>query len=1367
MSKDIFSYENIFKSADINKIQEQREKSQNEADNKETENVENESKPTNNINNEVSEENENKIQMNDNSKQKIKKDIFSLFNDKNEINNKEDNPFNFYYPNDDTNINQYFPTYNVDSKKEEIANEKDATFMNENTDPVFLPEHKDPAFFPENTDPAFLPEHNDPVFLSENKDVAFFPENNDTTFLNDAEPAKNAQTPFSENKQNLANPPNYAVKDSEQVDSKEETVQDASTTKNVVFPENNLDNLQLDVKKQNENQEEGSGSDKFMCFCFGRSGTFFYTKGNSIVYAPLISIIDKGITKKVEKDRKQERATKNCDETEINAYVYALKSFPGPFSRRNIKIDEKIKKFLNGFIDINKEKYKDNIFEGTQKNSIYNHLLNIIENDDLLAFNLKQLDVNTNYEYNKNEKKKKEQNSIVMKFLQNYQNNSNSKNNTKGEYSEWEEDDNSSDCSETKSNEKNSKEMSEFKISSRDYNYKTKEKNKLENDSNSIYVSNDFNELSKDNEDSFFQKIYGHDLKYGLINNKKYYFSDLINKKFIYDLYRLQNNERITTEDIYLEYFNLCIYNSKKAANLCLKKDLYKYFFLILKKYNKKKYNKMLDKYIKHISISFNNELDVKNCMQNIYKIYNYNIYDDVLVESFIFFICILNKKYIFFKNKNIITNHWYAFYTLILHNFIFQFSENEIDYSYYKDGIINFFHYLIDLLIYNNKHIESQFLYLILSGNPCIYQIKTSSIPDTEEIQSTGLSTHSYKDIVDASKNYIHSVQNESTYEPKIESPIRHLPKISFDIFTFQVCDIYEYLYRFNEESFFYDDLIIYKIYYASILLEFGLLEQAKQYINILYYYIDVIKSNKKNENINYILYLYEMLVSQLNYISPHKLPTNQNAQNEEYLNLYSAQNSYNTYNYKTVSINDNIKSSTSLTKEEFPTKQYTSTTHAEQVETNVNDYTSKDKISFQNSQNIPYKIENPPEQSKNIQNGPFLDHENLQTNNEVTNYYERDNKDDIYMASQKDIDKHSIQNYANNSDHYDSYNINYSLKKQTNNNNQNSIDNSLNTETGYYNLHTNEPVKNYMEYQNVETVQSQTMNTQGYNYNYNYNYSYNNKYEYNENYMFNQPSGNPNMFPNTNATMPTQESGINNMQNHSYNIQGNALPPTTYGEYNNVMQYNSYQTNANNNMPPNYNTNQMHGFYNYNNTSSTNPQNINNYYDNNNSNNYYNEDRQKMEINNNSTQVHANQNVNKINEKNKNDYTASSTSNNAPDSNDSNQNNVDLINMGKSFISGFFSNIKEKIKIVDTIKEEEEKEEENIFYYDYEKKRWREKGVTSDEEKEREEQKKKKQMEMSKIAPPLASDTYNNTNPKKPLDMKDVRSRYVDYFN
>ncbi|KEG02130.1 conserved Plasmodium protein, unknown function [Plasmodium vinckei vinckei] len=1350
MSKGIFSYENIFKSPDINKIQEKIEKSQNEADNKETENVvnaenlenlENDPKPTNNINNEVSEENENKIQMNDNSKQKIKKDIFTLFNDKNDINNKEDDPFNFYNSNDDTNINQYSPTYNVDPPKEEAANEKDATFTKE---------HKDAAFFTENNDA--------PIF-TENNDAPIFTENND------GEPAKSCQPPFSENEPNLVSPPNDAAKDTDQVDTKEEAAQDASTIKNVVCPENNLDNLQLDVKKQNEEQEEGNGVDKFMCFCFGRSGTFFYTKGNSIVYALLISVIDKGI----EKDKKQEGVAKKCDGSEINAYVYALKSFPGPFSRRNIKIDEKIKKTLNGFIEINKEKYKDNIFESTQKNSIYNHLLNIIENDDLLAFNLKQLDVNTNYEFNKNEKKKKEQNSIVMKFLQNYQNNSNNKNNTKVEYSEWEEDDDSSDCSETKSNEKNSKEMSEFKISSRDYTYKTKEKNKLENGSNSIGVANDFNNLSKDNEESFFQKIYGHDLKYGLIDNKKYYFSDLINKKFIYDLYRLQNNERITTEDIYLEYFNLCIYNSKKATNLCLKKDLYKYFFLILKKYNKKKYNKMLDKYIKHISISFNNELDVKSCMQNIYKIYNYNIYDDVLVESFIFFICILNKKYIFFKNKNIITNHWYVFYTLILHNFIFQFSENEIDYSYYKDGIINFFHYLIDLLIYNNKHIESQFLYLILSGSPCIYQIKTSSIPEPEEIQSNNLSTNSYKDVVDVSKNYTHNVQNESTYEYKIESPIRHLPKISFDIFTFQICDIYEYLYRYNEESFFYDNLIIYKIYYASILLEFGLLEQAKQYINILYYYIDVIKSNKKNENINYILYLYEILVSQLNYISPHRLPTNQNPQNEEYLNLYTTQNSYDIYNYKTVSINNNIKSSTPLEKEEFPIKQYTSTTHVEHAEKNINDYTSKDKNSFQNSKNIPYIVENQPNQSKNIQNGPFQNHEHSGTNNEVTNYYEINNKDDIYMESEKDIDKHNIQNYKNN---YDNYNVNYSLKKQTTNN-KNSIDSSLNTDTGYYNLHTNEPVKNYMEYQNVETVQSQTINTQGYNYNYNYNYSYNTKYEYSENYMFNQASGNHNMFSNTNATMGTQENGINNMPNHSYNIQGNALPPTTYGEYNNMMQYNYYQTNANNNMPPNYNTTQMHGFYNYNNTSSTNPQNANNYYGNNNY--YYNEGQQKMQINNNTTQVHTNQNVNKMNEQNKNNYTTSSTSNNVTnnvasnvaDNDDSNQNNVDLINMGKSFISGFFSNIKEKIKIVDTIKEEEEKEEENIFYYDYEKKRWREKGVTSDEEKEREEQKKKKQMEMSKIAPPLASDTYNNTNPKKPLDMKDVRSRYVDYFN
>lgn len=327
MNKDIFSYENIFKNTGINKIQDQRKKSQNvsntknEIDNKsdvniknkeKTENVEKESEISNNTN-KKNYENENKIKRKDNlinSKQKIKKDIYSLFYDKNEINNKKDKPFNFYYTNEDSNIAQCFPTYNINTEKDKaidgIKNVKDTEFT------------------------------------------------------------KHTFTIFNENEQNLVKNVNHILKDND----KERAIQNASTIDNIVHSENNLsnlnnnsliDNIQLYVKKENENQEEETKSDNFMCFCFGKCGTFFYTQGSSIAYGQLINIIDKEVTKKVDKYQKHN------ERNEINEYIYTLKHFPGPFSRRNNKIDEKIKKFLNKLIKIKKEKYKDNIFEDTQK----------------------------------------------------------------------------------------------------------------------------------------------------------------------------------------------------------------------------------------------------------------------------------------------------------------------------------------------------------------------------------------------------------------------------------------------------------------------------------------------------------------------------------------------------------------------------------------------------------------------------------------------------------------------------------------------------------------------------------------------------------------------------------------------------------------------------------------------------------------------------------------------------------------------------------------------------------------------------------------------------------------------------------------
>lgn len=475
------------------------------------------------------------------------------------------------------------------------------------------------------------------------------------------------------------------------------------------------------------------------------------------------------------------------------------------------------------------------------------------------------------------------------------------------------------------------------------------------------------------------------------------------------------------------------------------------------------------------------------------------------------------------------------------------------------------------------------------------------------------------------------------------------------------------------------------------------------------------------------------------MNYISPHKLSTNQNLQNENYINLYSNQNNYNVHNYKIVSKNDNIKNSKILTETQNQINKNNNNIHILHPESNL--------------QNSIHIIENASEKLETVQNNPFLKNENYQTN------------------------KEQIQNYDDS---------NY----------QNNIDNTLIPETGYYNLHTNEPVHNYMEYQTVEQNAAQPMHTHNthnahnahniYNSSYN-NDDYNNDYNnngminnamidnamignaminnamLNDNVTHNQPDEISNIFPNTHIIMSTQENRIDYKTNYSNNISGDSIPQIKYGEYNNMMQYNYYESNSGKYISPNYNVNKMNDFYSYNNNPShVDPQNINYYYNNNNnSNTYSDENCQKMKINDVPTSVSADVPTSEPTS------VPADVPNSEPNRNDANQTNVDLINMGKSFISGFFSNIKEKIKIVDTGKEETEKEDENIFYYDYKKKRWREKGVTSDEEKEREETKLKNKMEMSKITPPLVSNAYNNTNPKKPLDMKDVRSRYVDYFN
>lgn len=105
--------------------------------------------------------------------------------------------------------------------------------------------------------------------------------------------------------------------------------------------------------------------------------------------------------------------------------------------------------------------------------------------------------------------------------------------------------------------------------------------NPTNNNSNNIIMNNNVdkkkNVLNKDQK-KCYTDVYENSKNINdiCINNNTYFFFDFINKEFIMELYKLENkNERITHDDIYLLYFHMCIYNSKKATNVCIKKKNY------------------------------------------------------------------------------------------------------------------------------------------------------------------------------------------------------------------------------------------------------------------------------------------------------------------------------------------------------------------------------------------------------------------------------------------------------------------------------------------------------------------------------------------------------------------------------------------------------------------------------------------------------------------------------------------------------------------------------------------------------------------------------------------------------------------------
>ncbi|SOV15606.1 conserved Plasmodium protein, unknown function [Plasmodium sp. gorilla clade G2] len=1253
---------------------------------------------------------------------------------------------------------------------------------------------------------------------------------------------------------------------------------------NVTTIRDNNNNHDINHKNDDINIQDVN-KNMHVSFCFGNNGTFFYSKNSKIKYQYLINIIEINMNKKRKKHINNEKkndenniningntnsnnnSNNNIDSNDIyqchnnnmEKFIYCIKNFPGPFSRKNNKVDHKIEEFLKGYININKSRTtNDNIFEDIQKNCLYNYLLNILKKPYLTNFNLKEISIEKKNDTNKNNNNKG--NNIISYFLDNYQDKKDIKDNLYSSDYFNDDDDEDADGDSLSNNEMDEFDINEYvqndsnKIKKYDETKKNNNHinmfNHTNNNSNNIIMNNNLyngnmkymfqmnnnvdktekNVLNKE-EKKCYTDIYENNKNINdiCINNNTYLFFDFINKEFIMELYKRENkNERITHDDIYLLYFHMCIYNSKKATNICIKKELYKYFFLVLRKYNKKKYYKMLDKYISYIKRSINNELEMKNDMKNIYKIYNYNIYDEICTEAFVFFLCILNKKNMVFK-KDILVNYWYVFYTLIFHNFIFQYKENEIQFEDYKEDIINFFIYLIHLLYEKKKNAEAQFLLLLISNNPFVFAFSPckknddNNLEDINNIHSAKYCSNKiYSDHIDGNNknininninninsinninknnnhnnNYHHSnnFYNHSNIEESNGVGYYGLLNSHFDIMCFQVSDIYEYMCRYEKDDFFFEQLIFYKIIYAYILLEYGILSQAQRYVEILYYYIDVIKNDRKKNS--YLLYLYDTLLDRTKYIFTTTNKDILSLQRKSYIPSDEI-----IYTYKFIS---NSGITTTIPRDNMPDhfmhnnysnnmKGYVNYNNMNDTNVNyINGYTTinTDVSAFNNS---PIHNRNKTIHLQTQEN--INEYYNVKTNRTVTDYLGKKNvysniKEEGHQNSMFDGFKNNYNNQSYNENeniqscdmlngdsttnmNVDSSNVhvqngsasvhqtinNNIYHNNNNNNNINMYHNNNNNNMYYHNnmYHHHNNNKNYAYEHassnvNPSSYFASEQNEAPYNFTIDNNNNNNNN---NIGRNYNHSSVNSNthhhMYNDINKHVSTHEKSIEGTYNYNVHNNNNNITSVYSQNFSNVVEQNN---NVKDTFKVQNENGTMHGplnaHINTHNSLYGNTKNIEENVTNN-----IKEKDDNMNVRNN------NMKINNINLQNCSDNNLSSSQ---EQQQSANENNMDLINMGKSFISGFFSNIKEKIKKTEYMQEEEE--EENIFYYDYEKKRWREKGVTSDEEKEREKQKLEKQMAMKNISPPPTGLNYSSERNKNPLNMTDVRSRYVDYFN
>ncbi|GAB66474.1 hypothetical protein PCYB_092600 [Plasmodium cynomolgi strain B] len=984
--------------------------------------------------------------------------------------------------------------------------------------------------------------------------------------------------------------------------------------------------------------------------CFGTNGTFCYTRGRKVKCAPLICVMESGIRARSEGSSaaadpapppsntpaKRSNTNGSRDKT-LEEHVYAIKYFPGPFSRRTDKVDQKVINFLQGLIKINGEKYGRNVYEYTQKSCVYQYLLNVMRSPHLLDFNLKDVRVDRSGVKADGSEKQKRRNAVSY-FVESSRRQEEGRTN-KGERRtkkgdgprsrngypsgrsdhanychDWSGDflasennpreesgdedqqrrDSPSDAEETSELNNNITEMEKFEITGRE-----SEKREYPGGGGDIHHDGDLyqgdnltwrtgecgtnpygkKEKEKAKEkatDKATDKATEAEKKRVLVHNQQYEFHDLVNPNFIKEFSKMGIKEKITRDDIYLEYYHLCIYNSEEAARLCVEKKLFKHFFLILKKYNDEKYRLMLSKYITHINNSMNDDTEMTDGMKNIFRIYNPSIHNYIVKESFVFLISLLNRESMTFE-KNLLINYWYSFYVLIYHNFLFQFEENELNYEEYKDDILRFFSFLINQLYMHGRVTESQFLYLQLCGNPCV----------------------------------------------------------------FKVCEVIEYLHRSNDDNFFYEDLIRQKIKYAFTLLELGVLDQAKRYIEIIYYYVDVIRSQKKKNY--YLVHMYESLLSQAKYVLPSLRLQDRGIFHASWTASNEDLPEGGIYNYKVISPHRDLQ-------------------HGGEAHASDNNITM-----------TPFEAKNP--------SGFNTDHVGSTHQGGLTGKVS--NTFGSNPTSPPHISAALTTNQNQHTERVGSYS-HFSFAPPLH---------SVGTNADQSNIHH-------------EVSNSGTSST-----------------------------------PLANAPYPTNDGNLFLSSYHPPQMvasgEGAEYTPVE-GGITSYQQYNGAYQNGSAQQAPHYAAHQ----------SAYPPS----------SNNYSAGGGMSYGGNTKPPAQSGKSGPHEVTDK----KIHSEKKKEADEQNG--ENNMDLINIGKTFISGFFSNIKEKITKTE---QAEEEEEENIFYYDYEKKRWREKGVTSDEEEERERRKMQHEMEMKNIAPPPQTENRSMTNKKNPLDITDVRSRYVDYFN